>query len=95
MKKDSRTGVVEDIVVGIPTGLHVRPAGDLVQAIEKMHADVSLECRGERVNAKSIMGILTLAAEQGTIVRVFADGPDAPRAVEAVRRVLTNGPKPD
>jgi phosphotransferase system HPr (HPr) family protein len=95
MKRDSRPSLVEDIVVQIPTGLHVRPAGDLVQAIEKLHADISLECRGERVNAKSIMGLLTLAAEKGTTVRVYAEGPDAEAAVESIRHVLTNGPKPD
>jgi len=95
MRRDSRPGLVEDIMVQIPTGLHVRPAGDLVQSIEKLHADISLECRGERVNAKSIMGLLTLAAEKGTVVRVYADGPDAEAAVESIRRVLTDGPKPD
>jgi phosphotransferase system HPr (HPr) family protein len=95
MKRDHKPSVVEDIVVEIPTGLHVRPAGDLVQAIEKLHADISIECRGERVNGKSIMGLLTLAAEHGTTVRVFAEGPDAEIAVESIRRVLANGPKPD
>jgi phosphotransferase system HPr (HPr) family protein len=93
MDNQSKPQVTEDIVVSIATGLHVRPAGDLVQAIEKLHADVFIECRGERVNAKSIMGLLTLAAERGTRVRVIAQGPDAAEAVESIRRVLTDGPK--
>lgn len=85
--------VTEDMVVAIATGLHVRPAGDLVQAIEKLHADVFIECRGERVNAKSIMGLLTLAAEKGTQIRVIAEGPDAAHAVASIRRILSDGPK--
>jgi phosphotransferase system HPr (HPr) family protein len=93
MQKEGSPQVTEDIAVSIATGLHVRPAGDLVQAIEKLRADVFIECRGERVNAKSIMGLLTLAAEKGTLVRVIAEGPDAEQAVESIRKILTDGPK--
>lgn len=93
MQDQSAPKVTEDLTISIVTGLHVRPAGDLVQAIEKLRADVFIECRGERVNAKSIMGLLTLAAEKGTQVRVIAEGPDAARAVASVRRILTDGPK--
>ena len=83
--------ITEDMVVTIATGLHVRPAGVLVEAIEKLDSDIFIECRGERVNAKSIMGLLTLAAEKGTSIRVIATGPEAERAVESIRRILTDG----
>jgi len=93
LEKTDPVKIVEDMTVSIATGLHVRPAGDLVQAIEKLNADVFMECRGERVNAKSIMGLLTLAAERGTIVTVIAEGPDAARAVDSIRRILSDGPR--
>jgi len=57
-------------------GLHARPAALFVQATHKFQSQVTVEKDGQQVDGKSIMGILTLAAESGSRLRVTADGPD-------------------
>lgn len=69
-------------------GLHARPAMLLVQSITRLDCDVSVEKDGVLADAKSIMGVLTLAAEQGSSVTVIATGPDAKQAVEAVGKLI-------
>lgn len=69
-------------------GLHARPAMLLVQSITRLDCEVSVEKDGVRADAKSIMGVLTLAAEQGSNVTVIASGPDAKQAVEAIGKLI-------
>ncbi|HEQ60816.1 MAG TPA: HPr family phosphocarrier protein [Firmicutes bacterium] len=70
-------------------GLHARPAALLVQAVEGLNCDISLEKDGEKVNGKSIMGIMILAAERGSEIIVSARGPDAERAMQEIGRVVS------
>lgn len=63
-------------------GLHVRPATLLAQRANSFSSEVSLEMNGKRVNAKSCIEILTLAAPPGTDLYVIATGEDAKKAVE-------------
>jgi len=65
-------------------GLHARPAGKIWQTAQRYAAEMTLETGAGTVDAKSILDILTLAAPQGTWVRIRAQGPDAQDAVEAV-----------
>lgn len=69
-------------------GLHARPAMLLVQSITRLDCEVSVEKDGVTADAKSIMGVLTLAAEQGSNVTVIASGPDAKQAVEAIGKLI-------
>jgi phosphocarrier protein HPr len=69
-------------------GLHARPAMLLVQSISRLDCVVSIEKDGLEADAKSIMGVLTLAAEQGSNILVRAKGPDAKKAVEAIERLI-------
>jgi phosphotransferase system HPr (HPr) family protein len=69
-------------------GLHARPAMLLVQAIARLDCEVTIEKSGLQADAKSIMGVLTLAAEQGSEILVRAEGPDAERAVQAIGRLV-------
>jgi phosphocarrier protein len=69
-------------------GLHARPAMLLVQAITRLECMVTIEKDGIEADAKSIMGVLTLAAEQGSTLHVQAEGPDAEQAVEAIRKLI-------
>ena len=87
--------IVKEIVVQRETGLHIRPANELVQAIEKLDCTVFLEHGKERANAKSIMGLLTLTALRGAKLKLVATGPDAEEAVRCVEAVLTDGRTPD
>jgi phosphotransferase system HPr (HPr) family protein len=69
-------------------GLHARPAMLLVQAIARLDCNVAIEKDGLEADAKSIMGVLTLAAEQGSSILVRAQGPDAEKAVEAIEQLI-------
>ncbi|MBM3289035.1 MAG: HPr family phosphocarrier protein [Candidatus Hydrogenedentes bacterium] len=81
----------EDIQVINPLGLHARPAAALVQTVLKFTCDVYLSLNGHRVNAKSIMGLLTLAAAHGSTVTVTCTGSDAGEALDAVRALFEAG----
>lgn len=70
-------------------GLHARPAALLVQAVEGLNCDIALEKDGEKVNGKSIMGIMILAAERGSEIIVSARGPDAERAMQEIGRIVS------
>lgn len=69
-------------------GLHARPAMLLVQSITRLNCEVIIEKEGLEADAKSIMGVLTLAAEQGSQITIKATGPDAHKAVEAVGKLV-------
>ena len=69
-------------------GLHARPAGEFVKAASKFDSTITI-AKGElEVNGKSIMGVMTLAAECGSKVTVRAEGDDAESAVDALAEVL-------
>jgi phosphocarrier protein HPr len=74
-----------------PLGLHARPAAALVQAVIGFEADVRIALNGNEVNAKSIMGLLTLAAAQGSEIEVICRGSDAFDALAAVRELVASG----
>ena len=72
-------------------GLHARPSAQLTQVASRFKADVHIARNGRRVNAKSIMGVMMLAAGQGSVVVVDADGPDEGEAIEAVGALIRSG----
>ncbi len=72
-------------------GLHARPSAMLVTAATRFESEVYFTKNGLRVNGKSIMGVMMLAAEQGSEVTVEADGPDEARAVEEIVKVIESG----
>lgn len=69
-------------------GLHARAAAKLVQCASRFSSHIEIERRGQRVNAKSIMGVMMLAASQGTQVRVIAEGEDAEEAMRAIGELI-------
>lgn len=72
-------------------GLHARAAGKLVQLLSGHRANATLACRGREVNAKSIMGVMLLAAGQGTKVVLRVDGEGEADALEAVTTLFARG----
>ena len=72
-------------------GMHLRAAGALVQLAGKFAADIWLEYRGSRVNGKSIMSVLSLAAAKGSDILVAAEGDDAKDAVKAIVELIQHG----
>jgi phosphotransferase system HPr (HPr) family protein len=83
--------VVEEMTIVNKLGMHARPAATLVQTVLQFSSNVYLQVDGNKVNAKSIMGLLTLAAAQGSEVLVICDGEDAAQAMEAVRNLIASG----
>jgi len=72
-------------------GLHARPAAIVVQTANRFRSDIQFEKDGLQINAKSIMGVLTLAAGKGSIVVVVCEGDDAAEALEALAKVFESG----
>ena len=81
--------VIVEVVIKNPQGLHARPAAMFVQIASKYNANVVLQKGEERVNGKSIMGILTLGIEQNSKVVLEADGDDADEVVAELTQLLT------
>ncbi len=71
-------------------GLHARAAAQLVQATNKYPCDVQLECEGQVVNGKSIMGVLMLAAAQGMRVKITCVGGQAQQCLDELARLIAN-----
>lgn len=80
----------EGIIVN-PLGMHARPAAQLVRIASSYQSAIDVEHDGQVVNGKSIMGVMTLAAECGATVRVRADGDDAEAAVAALIALIAAG----
>lgn len=72
-------------------GLHTRPSTELVKCAARFNAQVQLVYRTYKVNAKSLLGILMLAAERGAKISVEATGEDAEMAVSAILKLAKNG----
>ena len=83
--------IERDATIVNSLGMHARPAAQVVRLASKFRALVELEHNGEVVNGKSIMGVMTLAAECGASVRVRADGEDADAAVLALVELIAKG----
>jgi phosphocarrier protein HPr len=71
-------------------GLHARAAALLVQTVNRFSAQVTVSKDGQITDGRSIMGVLTLAATQGSQIQVEANGEDAERAVRAIERLIDN-----
>jgi len=80
--------VEKTIIIKNKSGLHARPAALFVQIANKYDSDISVTKGRQRVNGKSIMGILMLAAEKGETITVNADGYDALDAVKELSDLL-------
>ncbi|MDP2939215.1 MAG: HPr family phosphocarrier protein [Candidatus Omnitrophota bacterium] len=76
------------ITVKNKQGLHARPAALFVQLANKFESAITVKRNKERVNGKSIMGILMLAAEQGSQIIIEADGEDAFKAIAELERLV-------
>ena len=74
-----------------PAGMHARPAAELVKLAGTFTSNIRLEKDGLEVNGKSIMGVLMLAAERGSQLRISADGADAEDAVAALSELVWRG----
>jgi phosphocarrier protein len=71
-------------------GLHARASARLTQLAGQFKSDIWLTRNGKRVNAKSIMGVMMLAAAKGTIIAIEIEGPDEDAAMQALTELIAN-----
>ena len=73
--------ITKELVVSNKLGIHARPAALFVRTANQFDCEIFVEKDGEKVNGKSIMGLMMLAAGPGSKLLVYAEGGDAPRAI--------------
>ena len=76
------------ITISNRAGIHARPAALLVQTTKNYSSEIYFEKGTDRINAKSIMGIITLGASYGTSIKIIADGQDEQDAVDTLARLF-------
>jgi phosphocarrier protein HPr len=77
-----------DVRIVNKLGIHARPAAEIVKAAAKFKSSITIIRDDLEVNAKSIMGVMMLAAEQGARIILRADGPDEQAALDAIAAVI-------
>jgi phosphocarrier protein HPr len=80
-----------DATIVNPLGLHARPAAQFVRLANSFASDILVSKDGLDVNGKSIMGVMMLAAESGSAIRIRASGDDAERALDALCTLVADG----
>ena len=90
MKQDAVMHVEKSVVIKNKQGLHARPAALFVQIANKFDSEITVSKGKLKVNGKSIMGIMMLAASMGTMVTVDASGPQAKEAVDALEILVAS-----
>ena len=82
--------IEENIKILNSLGLHARPAAQLVKITTKFACDVFISKDGMEVNAKSIMGVMMLAAEQGSFISVKCDGEGETDCIQELKELIDN-----
>jgi phosphocarrier protein len=85
---EDSAAMTKDIQVLNKLGMHARPAAMFVKTANRFSCDIFVEKDGEKVNGKSIMGLMMLAAGPGSTLTVIADGPDASKAISEIESLI-------
>ena len=83
--------ISKTVVVNLPADAEARPVAVLVQIASKYESKITINSQNRRINAKSIMGMMSLGLDSGEMVTVIADGPDEEVAVEDIAKYLCSG----
>lgn len=81
--------ITKSMTVNIPKGLDARPVALLVQVASQYESSIYLEIQEKKVNAKSIMGMMSLALAEGEEITIIANGPDEQDAVNAIDKYIS------
>ena len=82
--------VTKEVTVTNSVGLHARPATFFIQKANSYKSSIWVEKDERRVNAKSLLGVLSLGIVKGTTITLIADGPDAKEAVESLTQLVSD-----
>ncbi|MGO8675648.1 MAG: HPr family phosphocarrier protein [Limisphaerales bacterium] len=85
---DSSSNMTKDFVVSNKLGIHARPAAMFVKTANRFSCDIFVEKDGEKVNGKSIMGLMMLAAGPGSKLTVHVHGQDASQALAEIETLI-------
>jgi phosphocarrier protein len=83
--------IKQKVTIVNDAGLHARPAAALVKLASKYESDFYMHMYGYKVNGKSILGVMTLAAEKGAEIEIELDGSDEKEALEAITELIDSG----
>ncbi len=83
--------ISETVIIQNKVGLHSRPATSFIQKANEYNCNVWIEKNERRVNAKSLLGVLSLGVLQGTEINIIADGSDESEAVQAMVALVHSG----
>ncbi|MCR5303653.1 MAG: HPr family phosphocarrier protein [Lachnospiraceae bacterium] len=81
----------KEVKVNLKGGLNARPLAMLVQVASRYDSEIHIGCDGRKVNAKSIMGMMSLGLPEGQVLEVNADGQDESDAITAIEEYLLTG----
>jgi phosphocarrier protein HPr len=91
-RRSAQTGhgqkVEKEITIVNRLGLHARPAAMFVRIASRYRSEIWVEKEGEQINGKSIMGLMMLAAGQGSTLLIRCEGPDADKAMEELEELI-------
>jgi len=91
-RRSAQTGrglkVEKEITIVNRLGLHARPAAMFVRIAGRFRCEIWVEKEGEQINGKSIMGLMMLAAGQGSKLHIRCEGPDADKAMEELEELI-------
>ncbi|NGP89785.1 HPr family phosphocarrier protein [Fodinibius halophilus] len=83
--------IKKNVTIVNDAGLHARPAAAMVKLASKYESDFYIHMYGYKVNGKSILGVMTLAAEKGAELELELDGEDEEEALEAIVELIDSG----
>lgn len=83
--------VTRTVIVQNKAGIHTRPASQIVRAAARFKSDFFIQKDDYEINGKSIIGVMTLAAEQGADLTLYFEGPDEEEAADAVVALFEDG----
>ena len=83
--------IEREVTVTNRAGIHTRPASMIVRTAAQFKSDFFIHKDAYEINGKSIIGVMTLAAEQGATLKLIFEGPDAAEAAEALEKLFADG----
>ena len=83
--------VIREVTINNQVGLHARPATFFIQKANEFKSSIWIEKDERRVNAKSLLGVLSLGIAKGTSVNIIADGSDEEEAVDMLAELIDSG----
>lgn len=83
--------VIREVTINNQVGLHARPATFFIQKANEFKSSIWIEKDERRVNAKSLLGVLSLGIVKGTSVNIIADGSDEEEAVDTLAELIDTG----